>query len=335
MLDYKNQEVDNEENEADKQSRAGRSFNNSLKIAKHIPEKDSRNILASYFKEISKVPLLTPEKELQLAKDYSAIKKTDPTDLQKRLAEVAKQKLVSANLRLVVSIARRYATRGLDLLDLIQEGNVGLIKALEKFDYTLGYKFSTYATWWIRQSITRAITEKSRIIRLPSSVQEVLIKLKKAEEMLPGSLDREPSLEELSRATGISQRKIERVYKSEIQPVSLDLPVGSEQDSTLGDLLEEENKDTPDEISDQLILSNAINKAMEELLTEREKEIIQLRYRLTESNRTTNSERSLNEIANIAGISLERVRQIEARAIYKLRNNSRVRKYLMSLITGD
>ena len=212
---------------------------------------------------------------------------------------------------------------------------MGLIKAAEKFDYKLGYKFSTYATWWIRQAITRAITEKSRIIRLPTSVQSVLIKLKKAKESLPITLGREPSIEDISIATGIPKKKIDQVLKSEAQPVSLDLPVGNEHDSSLGDILEkeEENSAQPDEMSDQLLMSKEINRVIDELLTVREKEAIRLRYRINEEA-TSEQERSLNEVANIMGISLERVRQIESRAIYKLRNNSRIRKDLINLIRG-
>ncbi|MBI2995248.1 MAG: sigma-70 family RNA polymerase sigma factor [Candidatus Melainabacteria bacterium] len=285
---------------------------------------------AAYLKEISKTPLLKLEEEFNLAKAYS--KGKNERGKEKRVSDAAKEKLIRANLRLVVSIARKYTTKGLDLLDLIQEGNLGLIRAAEKFDYSLGYKFSTYATWWIRQSITRAITEKSRMIRLPSSVQSILAKLKKVKETLPATLDREPSLEELSSVTGIPRKRIESVLKSEAQPVSLDIRVGNEQESTLADLIEKEDSTRlPEEISDQKLLSGVVDKAIEELLTSREKEVIKLRYRINEE-RITNKERSLDEIANILGISVERVRQIEARGIYKLRNNIDVRKDLLKLI---
>ena len=312
-------------------------LNESLNYGENQTQKppfNAHNALSAYLKEISKTPLLKPDEETKLATIYSECR-NNPLKGKQSAALEAKQKLIRANLRLVVSIARRYNTRGLDLLDLIQEGNVGLIKASEKFDYKLGYKFSTYATWWIRQAITRAITEKSRIIRLPTSVQSVLVKLKKAKESLPITLGREPSIEDISSATGIPRKKIDQVLKSEVQPVSLDLPVGNEQDSSLGDILEKEEEGSiqPDEISDQLLMSKEINKVIDELLTIREKEVIRLRYRINEEV-TSQQERSLNEIANIMGISLERVRQIESRAIYKLRNNVHIRKDLINLIKG-
>lgn len=291
--------------------------------------------LVSYLKAISTTPLLKPDEELKLAKTYSKEKDNKATKKEKRVAEIARQKLIRSNLRLVVSIARKYSSKGLDLLDLIQEGNIGLIKATEKFDYKLGYRFSTYATWWIRQAITRAITEKSRVIRLPNSVQGVLFKLKKAKEVLPTTLGREPNIEDLSLATGFSKKTIERVAKSEVQPVSLDLPVGNEQDSSLCDLLEDEDaNNSSEESSDQKILSSAVNKAIDELLTNREKEVIKLRYKINEEQ-TSDKERSLNEVANIIGISLERVRQIETRAIYKLRTNTQVRRQLMNMVRGN
>ena len=310
-------------------------FLNEANIKNINTSQKAHNALAAYLKEISKTPLLKSDEEFKLAETYSKGKGIDTPEKLKRSAMVARQKLIRANLRLVVSIARRYNSKGLDLLDLIQEGNLGLMKAAEKYDYQLGYRFSTYATWWIRQAITRAITEKSRIIRLPNSVQGVLLKLRKAKEELPRSLGREPSIEDLSSATGISRKKIERVLKSEAQPVSLDLPVGNEQDSSLGDMLEkEEGDDLPEEKSDQKLLSDVVNKVIEDLLTPREKEVVRLRYRINE-NTISNEERSLNEVANMLSVSLERVRQIEARAIYKLRNNSQIRKYLVNLIKSN
>lgn len=292
------------------------------------------NALVTYLKDISKTQLLKPDEEYRLAKIYSEGKNNNISKKDKKQAEIARQKLIRANLRLVVSVARKYSTKGLDLMDLIQEGNVGLIKAIEKFDYKLGYRFSTYATWWIRQAITRAITEKSRIIRLPNSVQGVLLKLKKAKDILPNAQGSEPSIDDLSKVTGFSKKTIERVTKSEAQPVSLDITVGSDQDSSLCDLIENENTENEaEEKSDQKILSDTVNKAIDDLLTEREKEVIKLRYRINEDS-AENEERSLNEVATIMGISLERVRQIEARAIYKLRNNVHIRKQLMDMIKG-
>ena len=310
-------------------------LNEPLNTSVELKEAENiRTALVSYLKGISKTPLLKSQEELNLAQIYTEGRRPNATNKQKKEAEIARQKLIRANLRLVVSIAKKYNTRGLDLLDLIQEGNLGLIKALEKFDYKLGYRFSTYATWWIRQAITKAITEKSRIIRLPSSLQDVLIKLKRAKEILPRTLGREPNIEDLSTATGIPSKKIEGVFKSEIQPVSLDTSIGSEQDSSLGDLLEKQDEDTlSEEISDRGFLSKAVNKAIDNLLTAREREVIKLRYRINE-DAITNEERSLNEVAIVMGISLERVRQIEARAMYKLRNNVQVRKELMKMVRG-
>lgn len=293
--------------------------------------------IVSYLKDISKTPLLKPDEEFKLAKIYTEGRSNTTDSKQKKAGEIARQKLIRANLRLVVSVARRYSTKGLDLLDLIQEGNMGLIKAAEKFDYKLGYRFSTYATWWIRQAVTRAINEKSRIIRLPNSVQGILYKLKKAKEMLPLSLGREPTLEDLSTATGIPGKKIERLLKSEARPVSLDIKIGNEQDTNLEDVLGFENKEAdslPEEASDQKLLSQAVNKGINDSLTDREKEVIKLRYRIDEDS-ITNEERSLNDVANIMSISLERVRQIEARAIYKLRNNISFRKNLITMIKGN
>ena len=310
--------------------------NDLLNSQEQVTNKQAYTAIVSYLKEISKTPLLKSNEEFNLAKTYSEGRNSYAGPKERKAAEIARQKLIRANLRLVVSVARRYSSKGLDFLDLIQEGNMGLIKAAEKFDYKLGYRFSTYATWWIRQAITRAINEKSRIIRLPNSIQGILCKLKKAKEILPLTLGREPSIEDLSIATGIPSKKIERVFKSETLPLSLDVKVGNEQDTSLEDVLELEGEEIavlPEEISDQKLLSQAVSKGINDLLTEREKEVIKLRYRIDE-DAITNEERGLNEVATIMGISLERVRQIEARAIYKLRNNMNFRKHLINMIKG-
>ena len=295
----------------------------------------SQDITIDYLKEITRVPLLSHDEELRLAKTYTEGKNPNATQKQKTNAHLARQKLIRGNLRLVVSIARKYSSRGIDLIDLIQEGNMGLIRAVEKYDFSLGYRFSTYATWWIRQAITRAISEKSRIIRLPNSVQEVLHKLRKVKEALPTSLGREPNVDELSKATGITAKRIENVLKSEIQPVSLDTKVGEDEDTSLEEVVEnkEDGSAQFQELSDLKTLSQMVNKAIDNILTDREREIIRLRYRINEEA-LTNEERSLNDVANLVGISLERVRQIESRAIYKLRNNPEFRKHLLGMLRG-
>ncbi len=311
--------------------------NNILNNKNDQTNNQAHTAIVSYLKEISKTPLLKTNEELKLAKIYSESREVNSTLKQKQGGGIARQKLIKANLRLVVSIARKYSSRGLDLLDLIQEGNMGLIKAAEKFDYKLGYKFSTYATWWIRQAVTKAINEKSRIIRLPNSVQGILYKVRKAKEVLPLTLGREPDIEELSIATGIPGKKIEKLLTSEAQPISLDVRVGNEQDTNLEDVIESENEAItilPEEASDQKLLSQAVCKGINDLLTEREREVIKLRYRIDE-DALTNEERNLNEVATILGISLERVRQIESRAIYKLRNNMNFRKNLIDMIKNN
>lgn len=326
-----------EELAAEETFHANKFLKDSLK---DVDEKDpkiqqkAQNALNAYLKQISRFPLLTTDQEVKMTKAYTESLSKDATARQRLAGAIAKQKLIKSNLRLVVSIARKYNSSGLDIIDLIQEGNLGVIKALDKFDYRLGYKFSTYATWWVRQAITKAITEKSRIIRLPGSVQDAMSKIRKAKEKLPSKLGREPNIEDISSETGISSTRIEKIYKSEVQPISLDITIGQGQDSSLEEILETESVGpSPDEISDQKLLSKAVNRAIDTLLTDREKEVLRLRYRINEEAES-NEERSLNEIANMIGVSLERVRQIEARAIYKLRNNSETRKHLYTLMTG-
>jgi len=312
-------------------SGANEFITNSLSNQVESSQK-AHNTLAAYLKEISKNPLLKNNEDFGLAKAYHKGKKVHATLKDKEEAQEAKQKLIRSNLRLVVSIARKYNSKGLDLLDLIQEGNVGLIRAVEKYDYNLGFRFSTYATWWIRQAITKAITDKSRIIRLPSSVQDVMQKIKKAREALPLKLGRDPTIDELSDATGIPKKKITKVSGTDSMPISLDLEVGNDLDSNLGELVENNNSGvTPEEMSDQKFLSKIVNEAIDNLLTDREKEVIRLRFRINEES-CEQGERSLNEVAEMMGVSPERVRQIESRVMYKLRNNKDVRKSLLNLI---
>ena len=331
--DLDNTVQENEENTATEERTSDSLINLSLNKALNSSQnQNANNTLTSYLKEISKTPLLTTKEEIKLGEIYFNGKNPDATKKEIKAAEIAKQKIIRANLRLVVSIARKYNSRGLDLLDLIQEGNVGLIKSVDKYDYKLGFKFSTYSTWWIRQAITRAIVEKSRTIRLPSSVQDVITKIKKAKETLPAELGREPTTDEVSKATGIPLKKIQKVANSDSLPISLDLEVGNDHDSNLGELIEsDDNHNDPAEMSDMKFLTKEINKAIDKILTDREKEVVKLRYRINEDS-ITSQERSLNEVANIMHVSLERIRQIEARAMYKLRNNPDVRKNLFNLI---
>lgn len=261
-----------------------------------------------YLKEIGQIKLLTMEEELELA---DRIIEGD---------EMAKATLAEANLRLVVSIAKRYVGRGMLFLDLIQEGNIGLMKAVEKFDVSKGYKFSTYATWWIRQAITRAIADQARTIRVPVHMVETINKLARVQRQLTLELNREPTEEELSLKMNISVDKIREIYKISQEPVSLETPIGEEDDSHLGDFIKDERNMSPEEYATNEILKDEISDVLL-TLTEREEKVIKLRFGLEDGK-----SRTLEEVGQMFGVTRERIRQIEAKALRKLRHPSRSRK---------
>ena len=261
-----------------------------------------------YLKEIGKVPLLNAQQEIELAQRIIAGD------------EDAKQELINANLRLVISIAKRYAGRGMPFLDLIQEGNMGLIKAVEKFDYTKGFKFSTYATWWIRQAITRAIADQARTIRIPVHMVETINKITRAQRQLVQELGRDPTAEEISdRLEGaLSAARIREIQRINQEPVSLETPIGEEDDSHLGDFLEDKEVESPSDYTTKSLLKDELNEVMLEL-TDRERRVLELRYGLID-----NHPRTLEEVGKVFGVTRERIRQIEAKAIKKLRTRKRV-----------
>ena len=299
-----------------------------------------------YLKEIGKVPLLTADEEIGLAKDMEAgdTAKLEVDELNEemdaledkengRAAEIkarlkelqpamdagdnAKKRLAEANLRLVVSIAKRYVGRGMLFLDLIQEGNLGLIKAVEKFDYTKGYKFSTYATWWIRQAITRAIADQARTIRIPVHMVETINKLIRVSRQLLQEKGREPMPEEIAEEMGMPVERVREILKISQEPVSLETPIGEEEDSHLGDFIQDDNVPAPAEAATQLLLREQLNKVLDSL-TEREQKVLRLRFGLDDGRA-----RTLEEVGREFNVTRERIRQIEAKALRKLRHPSR------------
>ncbi len=261
-----------------------------------------------YLKEIGKISLLTLEEEQELSK------KVAEGD------EKAKKRLAESNLRLVVSIAKRYVGRGLLFLDLIQEGNIGLMKAVEKFDYDKGYKFSTYATWWIRQAITRALADQARTIRVPVHMVETINKMARIERQMTLELNREPTDQELSKKMGLSVDKIAEIRKISQDPVSLETPIGEEDDSHLGDFLADERTMSPEEFATYEILKDELREVLD-TLTVREKEVLELRFGLFDG-----SSHTLEEVGKQFKVTRERIRQIEAKALRKLRHPSRAKK---------
>jgi len=289
-----------------------------------------------YLREIGKVPLLNARREVELAKkieaglaagatlDEADVAGTElPRDEQRRLERIeamgvqAKQDLTSANLRLVVSIARRYVGRGLSLLDLIQEGNLGLIRAVEKFDYTMGFKFSTYATWWIRQAITRAIADQARTIRVPVHMVETLNKLSRVQRDLLQDLGRDPTPEEIGEALELSGERVEEIMKIAQEPVSIHTPVGAEEDSQLGDFIEDSDAIAPPDAASFTMMRIQLAEVLGSL-TDRERQVIELRFGLLDGQ-----PRTLEEVGQEFGVTRERIRQIESKTLAKLRHPSR------------
>ena len=261
-----------------------------------------------YLKEIGKVPLLSAEEEIELAK------RMEEGD------EAAKKRLAEANLRLVVSIAKRYVGRGMLFLDLIQEGNLGLIKAVEKFDYRKGYKFSTYATWWIRQAITRAIADQARTIRIPVHMVETINKLIRVSRQLLQELGREPQPEEIAEKMDMSVDRVREILKISQEPVSLETPIGEEEDSHLGDFIQDDNVPVPADAAAFTLLKEQLVEVLN-TLTDREQKVLRLRFGLDDGRA-----RTLEEVGKEFNVTRERIRQIEAKALRKLRHPSRIRK---------
>ncbi len=299
-----------------------------------------------YLKEIGKVPLLTAEEEIELAKsmeegmfasekiealtaDLEGATAKEKTKIEKEIQKLnqvvdegaeAKKRLAEANLRLVVSIAKRYVGRGMLFLDLIQEGNLGLIKAVEKFDYRKGYKFSTYATWWIRQAITRAIADQARTIRIPVHMVETINKLIRVSRQLMQELGREPTPEEIAEEMGMPVERVREILKISQEPVSLETPIGEEEDSHLGDFIQDDNAPIPSESAAFTLLGEQLSEVLG-TLTEREQKVLRLRFGLDDGRA-----RTLEEVGKEFNVTRERIRQIEAKALRKLRHPSRSRK---------
>jgi RNA polymerase primary sigma factor len=288
-----------------------------------------------YLKEIGRVPLLNAAEEVDLAKRIEAglfaseklasqhamaAKLRRDLESLERDGQLAKKKLVEANLRLVVSIAKRYVGRGMLFLDLIQEGNLGLIRAVEKFDYTKGYKFSTYATWWIRQAITRAIADQARTIRIPVHMVETINKLVRIQRQLLQDLGREPTPEEIGKEMDLPPEKVREIQKISQEPVSLETPIGEEEDSNLGDFIEDSDAIVPIDAASFILLQEQLDSVLH-TLSEREKKVIQLRFGLTDGH-----PRTLEEVGKEFGVTRERIRQIESKTLSKLRHPSRSQK---------
>lgn len=265
-----------------------------------------------YLKDIGVVPLLTSEEEIQLAEKMSSGNEKEAKKARKRLAE--------ANLRLVVSIAKRYVGRGMSFLDLIQEGNMGLIKAVEKFDYTKGFKFSTYATWWIRQAITRAIADQARTIRIPVHMVETITKVKKVSSQLLHKNGHDPSPEEIAAELEMSVDKVREIMRIAQDPVSLETPIGEEEDSHLGDFIPDDDAPAPAEAASLVLLKEQINQVLS-TLTDREEQVLRLRFGLEDGR-----SRTLEEVGKQFDVTRERIRQIEAKALRKLRHPNRSNK---------
>lgn len=326
--DQSDEDLDEEDSIAEEISQLEKTFANASHAKINDPVK-------MYLKEIGQIPLLDPKEEPIIARQIQegeeakeAMKNPDlSNEEKKKLAKViadgeqAKQTLISSNLRLVVSIAKKYVGRGMLFLDLIQEGNCGLIKAVEKFDYTKGFKFSTYATWWIRQSITRAIADQARTIRIPVHMVETINKLTRIQRQLVQDLGRDPLPEEIAeKMENISAEKVREIQKIALDPVSLETPIGEEDDSHLGDFIEDKDTLSPDDYTNNQLLKDEINAVLQGL-TEREEKVLRLRFGLLDG-RT----RTLEEVGKEFNVTRERIRQIEAKALRKLKNPNRCKR---------
>lgn len=326
--DLNDEDLDDEDSIAEEISQLEKTFANASHAKINDPVK-------MYLKEIGQIPLLDPKEEPIIARQIQEgeqakedIKNPDLSEEEKKkLAKIiadgeeAKQTLISSNLRLVVSIAKKYVGRGMLFLDLIQEGNCGLIKAVEKFDYTKGFKFSTYATWWIRQSITRAIADQARTIRIPVHMVETINKLTRIQRQLVQDLGRDPMPEEIAeKMENISAEKVREIQKIALDPVSLETPIGEEDDSHLGDFIEDKDTLSPDDYTNNQLLKDEINAVLQGL-TEREEKVLRLRFGLLDG-RT----RTLEEVGKEFNVTRERIRQIEAKALRKLKNPNRCKR---------
>lgn len=326
--DLNDEDLDEEDSIAEEISQLEKTFANA-------PHAKINDPVKMYLKEIGQIPLLDPKEEPIIARQIQEgeqakedIKNPDLSDEEKKkLAKIiadgeeAKQTLISSNLRLVVSIAKKYVGRGMLFLDLIQEGNCGLIKAVEKFDYTKGFKFSTYATWWIRQSITRAIADQARTIRIPVHMVETINKLTRIQRQLVQDLGRDPMPEEIAeKMENISAEKVREIQKIALDPVSLETPIGEEDDSHLGDFIEDKDTLSPDDYTNNQLLKDEINAVLQGL-TEREEKVLRLRFGLLDG-RT----RTLEEVGKEFNVTRERIRQIEAKALRKLKNPNRCKR---------
>lgn len=326
--DLNDEDLGEEDSIAEEISQLEKTFANASHAKINDPVK-------MYLKEIGQIPLLDPKEEPIIARQIQEgeqakedIKNPDLSEEEKKkLAKIiadgeeAKQTLISSNLRLVVSIAKKYVGRGMLFLDLIQEGNCGLIKAVEKFDYTKGFKFSTYATWWIRQSITRAIADQARTIRIPVHMVETINKLTRIQRQLLQDLGRDPMPEEIAeKMENISAEKVREIQKIALDPVSLETPIGEEDDSHLGDFIEDKDTLSPDDYTNNQLLKDEINAVLQGL-TEREEKVLRLRFGLLDG-RT----RTLEEVGKEFNVTRERIRQIEAKALRKLKNPNRCKR---------
>jgi len=325
-------ELEEEVGEEDEEER-DKELEEDLELALRVPTNDP---VRMYLKEIGKVPLLTAAQEVELARKIEEGEeasrrleeegdKLKPAEVRalrrkEREGQEAKRKLVEANLRLVVSIAKRYVGRGMLFLDLIQEGNLGLIRAVEKFDFRKGYKFSTYATWWIRQAITRAIADQARTIRIPVHMVETINKLIRVQRQLLQELGREPTPEEIAEQMELTPEKVREILKVSQEPVSLETPIGEEEDSHLGDFIEDADAVVPIDAASFILLQEQLESVLN-TLNDREKQVIRLRFGLVDGHSHT-----LEEVGREFGVTRERIRQIEAKTLSKLRHPSRSQK---------